>query len=454
MTDQSSRRLHHDALDRVLEVARLLGASADLDEILQVIIDALRDVLQAERATVFQFDPASRELYTTVAHGLSVAAAPDRDGPQPDTPLKRQIRVSITDGIVGEAARTRRIINISDAYSDPRFNAKVDRETGFRTRSILSIPLIGYDGELMGVAQVLNKSGGAFASEDEQVAAALASQAAVAIKRGRLIQEQLIREKLERDLALARQIQQKTLPETIPQIEGFDIAAWSEPAEETGGDIFDVILPQQSSGGSGHSTGEDGPNRVMLLMADATGHGIGPALMAASIRSMTRMAARVGTRLADIVSHLNVQICMDAPAGRFVTAWLGIVDNLTNELLSFSAGQAPLIHYHADTDECEILEADELPLGIIPDWSAPQCVSIQLRPGDIFATLSDGLLESADAAGKFFGSAQAAQAIRSHQNLSAAELIQAIRAQVGEFSDNRPAADDRTAVVVKRRRES
>ena len=196
---------------RVLAVARQLGASADLKQILSVIIDAMRELLNAERATVFEFDAEANELFTTVAHGIAENVEEGTEG-------QAEIRFSASTGLAGESVRTRTIINIPDAHADVRFNTEIDRKTGFRTRSLLTIPLIGHDRELIGVAQVLNRRGGPFTTDDEEIASALASQAAVALKRGRLIEDRIVRQKLESDLELARTIQQSGSPRQAPPV--------------------------------------------------------------------------------------------------------------------------------------------------------------------------------------------------------------------------------------------
>ena len=131
MVDRAAGESKREVLERVLAVARQLSASADLVEILGVIIDAMRDLLEADRATVFEYDPATHELFSTVAHGLA--------GDHGD---EGEIRFSADRGLAGDSARNRTIINIPDAHADERFNADIDRQTGYRTRSLLTIPLL------------------------------------------------------------------------------------------------------------------------------------------------------------------------------------------------------------------------------------------------------------------------------------------------------------------------
>ena len=143
-----SHEIEREVYEHILRVSRRLASTSDLGDVLGVIIDALRDLLGAERASVFQYDAKAHELFATKAHGLPT-----------------DLRLPADRGIIGEAARTRQIINIPDAYADLRFNRAVDVSTGYRTRCLLTIPLIDFEGHLAGVAQVLNKSpdrGGTF----------------------------------------------------------------------------------------------------------------------------------------------------------------------------------------------------------------------------------------------------------------------------------------------------
>lgn len=434
---EPSHGVPQDALRRVLAVARALGASDNLDEILSVIIDAMRDILRADRATVFEFDKGANQLFTTVAHGLTLTGG------------ATSIRIPATAGIAGQCAQSRAIINVPDAYADARFNQSVDKATGFRTRSILTIPLEAV-GELIGVAQVLNKAGGPFDEADEEIAAALAAQAAVAIRRARLLEDRLMREKLERDIELARRMQQQTFPTWAPSVPGYDVAGFSQPADQTGGDAFDLVGFVRSGEGLVVVERNEPATGALLFVADATGHGLGPALSVTQARSMLRMGLRAGVGIRSIAEHMNRQLCDDLPAGRFITAWIGLLDQSSHTLLSFSAGQAPLLHYHAETDEIESVPAQAMPFGIMPDLDADVAPARPLAPGDFFVVLSDGFYEAARPSGEQFGEQRVYDMLRASRDLSASELLEAIRAACRDFTGTSEAEDDQTAIIVKR----
>jgi serine phosphatase RsbU (regulator of sigma subunit) len=255
--------------------------------------------------------------------------------------------------------------------------------------------------------------------------------------------------KLERDLQLARQIQEATLPARLPSLQGFEIDAWSEPAEETGGDTFDIIGLRGGGGVPLILTGEDA-DRAVLLLADATGHGIGPALSATEVRAMLRMAVRTGESLEQMARHINHQLCADLRGGRFITAWLAELDGPARSLSSFSAGQAPILHYEAPADTVHVLEADAPPLGILADLEVSLGRPIHMQPGDIVAVISDGVLEAMDPEGRQFGLDRAVAALLSSRTASAGQALAGLRHALAEFTAGRAAGDDRTAILIKR----
>lgn len=413
---------------RVLEVARRLGGTSDVEEILGLVIDALRDLLGAERATVFQYDAAAHELYTRVAHGL-------------DDSARREFRFRVERGLASECCLTRRLINVPDCYADPRFTPEVDRRTGYRTRNLLCIPLVATDGSIVGVGQVLNKKGGTFSKADEFLAEALGMQAAVALQRAMLFEAKLRQEKLDADVALAQRMQEATWPTHVPQPAGYEIAVHLQPAEETGGDACDVF---------------DVPGfGTILFIADATGHGLGPALSVTQARAMVRVAMRCGVGIEQAVRHINAQLCEDLPPGRFITAFLGRLDVEAGRIEFHSAGQGPLLHYHAATGAADLREANGLPLGILDhaDVEGVELGEAVLAPGDVYAVLSDGFFEAVDAAGRPFGNEAIVRIICESQGCRAEEILRNVVSAVNSHCVPRSAEDDRTALVIRRRPE-
>ena len=404
-------------LERILEITRELARPLDLDTLLARVVAAALDILDAERASVFLYDAAADVLHSRVATG-----APE-------------LRIPASRGFAGESVRTRQVVLVPDAYADPRFNPDVDKSTGYRTRCILTIPLIGHDETLVGVLQVLNKRSGPFGDEDVGVATALGASCAVAIQRMRLLEDLLEKQRMERELAVAREIQMRVLPKTMPTLAGYEIAGWSRPADQTGGDIFDVI-----AAGS----------EVVLLLGDATGHGIGPALSVTQVRAMLRMARRLGAGLDDAFRHINDQLSDDLSPNRFVTAFLGVLDPAAHRIVYHAGGQGPIIHFHAATSEATLESATTLPLGMMPVRKMGVPREVALAPGDVFAAITDGIFEYEAREGGMYGEKRAVVTLRRHASAGAEEILRRIVEDVEAFASGAPQLDDMTLLIVKR----
>jgi phosphoserine phosphatase len=402
----------------MLDVSRELGATMELERLLKSIERAALQVLGCERATVFLYDRPQDQLYSLVATGVE------------------QLRFPANRGIAGEAAQTRRTINVQDAYADSRFNPAVDRATGFKTRNLLTFPLVGYDDQLVGVMQVLNKQSGAFSSQDERLADTLSALAGVAIQRQLLLEEYAEKRKLERDLDLAREIQRGCLPDRDPQIPRFDVAGWNKPADQTGGDAYDFI---PCEGG-----------RLGLLIADATGHGVGPALMVAECRAYIRAIATTSEDPAHILRTANQLLVGDLRDGRFVTVCLGFLDPQAERVRYVSAGQGPLLHYIAAEDRFRDRQADTVPMGIVPELPVAQAASVDLAPGDLFILLTDGFFEWSRPQGDQFGIERVFNVVRGCRDRSAGEIIRTLHDAVVSFGAGTTQADDLTAIIIKR----
>ena len=405
-------------LQKVLEISRAMVATEDLDGLLSLIVQRSMELLDAERATVFLYEAEEDELVSCVAAGAE------------------EIRTPASAGIAGAAARSGQVINVPDAYADSRFNRAVDRQTGFRTRNLLAIPLRGYAGELVGVLQVLNKRRDAFDLYDISLAETLAAQAGVALQRARLIGHYLRKQEMERAMRIAERIQRGLLPKGPPQIPGFEVAGFSQPADETGGDTYDFM---PLGGGS-----------WMFVVADATGHGIGPALVIAETRAMLRAICLQGADATAVLETANNLLCQDLDDGRFVTCFLGVLNPAAAELRYASAGHGPMLFYHRAEDRFEIVAAGALPLGVLPDTPGPATVTHALVPGDFVVIVTDGFLEATNRKEEEFGVERALDLLRIGRDTPPEVMIEMLYAAVCDFAAGRSQADDLTAIVIRR----
>jgi len=248
------------------------------------------------------------------------------------------------------------------------------------------------------------------------------------------------RERAENEIAFAAEVQQGLLPKSPPQFDGFDIAMWNPPADETGGDYYDwQPLP-------------DG--RLAVTLADVSGHGLGPALMAAFCRAYARAAMHGGPRgLGPAMSHVNTLLTDDLPPGRFVTLAAAVLSRDSDEVGLLSAGHGPILIHRARGGEIESRGADSLPLGVDGSMHYETGEPIRLADGDSLIFITDGFFEWTNAAGERFGIQRLSDRIRdSASSRSAAATIESMRRGVESFVAGAPQSDDLTAVVIRRHR--
>ncbi|MCC6380553.1 MAG: SpoIIE family protein phosphatase [Burkholderiales bacterium] len=417
MPAHDRRRLPAGDLEALLDVTSALAAPFDLMTMLGEVVSAAKQVLRAERGSVWLHEPATDELVLRVATGIA------------------PVRVRSGSGLVGACARERRIINVPDCYADPRFDPGIDRASGYRTRCMLTLPLVDHKDVLVGVMQVLNKRGGAFDADDERLATALAAQCAVALQRVRMTEAVIEGEKMRQALEMARVVQMSTLPSAMPRVPGYDVCGTFRPAELTGGDTYDVALIEQG---------------LLVVLGDATGHGIAPALSVTQMHAMLRMAFRLGASLDEAYLQVNNRLAETLAEDRFITAFIGLLDPASHRLAFHSGGQGPIFHFRAAARVFDRHKPTSFPLGAMPLASARAPVEIAFAPGDVLVLLSDGFYEQAGPDGGQFGEARVEALIREHHELPAAELLAELEAALRAFANGAPQEDDMTAVLVKR----
>jgi phosphoserine phosphatase RsbU/P len=411
------RRLSVAEMEAILAVTTKLAAPFDLMTVLAEIVNAAKQVLHADRGSVWIYDAAADQLVLEIATGIE------------------PVRIPAGAGIAGACVRGRRIINVPDCYADERFNPEVDRKSGYRTRCMLTLPLVDHKDVLVGVMQVLNKAGGVFDEDDEVLATALAAQCAVALQRVRMTESLIEGEKMRQELEMAREVQLGTLPATMPQVQGYDVSGISRPAELTGGDTFDLAASDQG---------------LLIVLGDATGHGIAPALSVTQMQAMLRIAFRLGADLETAFRQVNNQLAATLADDRFITAFIGLLDPSTHRLRFHSGGQGPIFHYRAASRTCERYKPTSFPLGAMPLSSLRPAPVLEMHPGDILVLLSDGFYEYQGAGGEQFGEERVQEIVAANAEKPMAELLHILLRSVDAFAGGAPQEDDMTAVLVKR----
>jgi len=244
---------------------------------------------------------------------------------------------------------------------------------------------------------------------------------------------------VKESLTLAREVQQKLLPETAPKVRGFDIAGRSVYSDVVGGDYYDFIPLR----------GDDGHERLGLVVGDVSGHGIVAALIMTSVRALLRSFAEEDTALPSVMRAVNRHVAADAAAGRFVTLVYLVLELENRRLRWISAGHGPLLFFDRDKGAFEELAAHDIPLGVNPDWAFQENARDWWPESGILVLGTDGIWETRNTAGEAFGKEGLTQVVRAKAHLPATEICDAVVDALIQFSGSETQDDDVTLVVVK-----
>jgi sigma-B regulation protein RsbU (phosphoserine phosphatase) len=416
----SSERRHAAAeLLTVVEAAKRLNSTLDLGELITLISQIATQQTGADRAIVLLFDRGRDELW-----------APSGAGPE-----QQEIRLPAGRGIAGRVAHQGEAVNLADAYHDPRFDRDVDRQLGYRTRTLLCLPIRRGGGEIIGVLRLLNKQGGEFTAGDEGLLLALTDHVALALENALLHREQLAKEHLERDLSLARRIQAGFLPEKTPQLAGFDFAATHRTSPLVGGDYYS-FLPL-------------GPETLLAVIADVEGKGVGSALVMANLHATLHALFAHVHSIERIVGSLNDRLLADLRGQKSVTLFLALLDQRHRVLHYVNAGHVPPAVVRPD-GVVEQLREGGMVLGMFPGV-AYERGHVRLLSGDIFVGFTDGITRARDAQGNEYGMGRLAAAVHRARDADAIEIVESAFADTEQFSKGGPQEDDRVLLVLKTR---
>jgi phosphoserine phosphatase RsbU/P len=309
-------------------------------------------------------------------HDLELAVATNTD-----TPAQRII-VPRGKGIAGWVLENSKSLLVPDAYADPRFYREADRQTGFRTRSILCIPLLR-TGKEVGVLQVLNPVGrDAFDAADLSVFEAYGNLVATAIEKLRAIERQQEQKRLQQEFAFARDIQNSFLPQQLPRQKGLSFAAHYRPARHVGGDFYDVM----DMGGT-----------YFFVIGDVSGKGMPAALLMAQALSTLRLILEPTISPAIALSRWNDMLCGTTIRGMFITALLGRIDPERCEVEIASCGHSePMLIHDSGVVESIPLPGGP-PLAVVPDRTTRSRL-VTLKRDEWLVVYTDGLSESFNSA--------------------------------------------------------
>ena len=394
-------------LHNLFDIGRELTASLDEDAIGRLVTTTVMGHFLASRAALYRLGPQG--LVLAQARGLPTGEAPDR--------------------ITGEAIAPGRDLTAPRAVAElPEGGLK---QALASARFALAVPLATGE-RLDGVLAVGERPGGrGFGEEDLEFAGALARQAQAALEGARLHRVRLEKERQDRDLQIARGIQQSLFPRRFPAVEGFDVLAQSRSCYQVGGDYYDFIPL-------------DG-EKLALVVADVSGKGTPASLMMASIHAWLQAMAG-SARPRQVLERLDRFLNENTQTSRYVTLFYGELDPARRRLVYVNAGHVPPYLRRADGRE-ERLTVGGPVLGLVDDVVLEEG-EVELGPGDLLAAVTDGVTEAASPAGEEFGDERVRRVLAETAGRGAAATLAALVAAVDAWAGTAGCTDDLTALIL------
>lgn len=408
-------------LRAVLGLNRAVGASLSLGEVLPRLLDGLFEIFpNAERGFVLLTDSKSQRLV--------LRARKQRGGVEPG-PLK--LSLSLMDKVV----QSRRAILSADTTNDSRFNM-ADSVADCRILSVMCVPFIGANGSVLGVVQIDSQDlRHVFGKQDLDVLAGIAGQLAQAIEQALAHDDRINREQLNRDLELAHRVQQGLLPARPPEIPGYEVFDYYEPAHQIGGDFFGYVpLP-------------DG--RMAVVLADVSGKGVSAALVMATLSADVRYCLAIERDAAQAVSRINESFCRSGWDDRFATLVVAVLDPSSHRLSIVNAGHLPVfLRDMAGTVRTVGAEESGLPLGVDPEHEYLR-VDVDFEPGATLVLYTDGISEAMDHEHRTYGLGRLMRILADPVN-NAEELGRRVLGDVERHAAGQVRSDDMCLVCLGR----
>jgi sigma-B regulation protein RsbU (phosphoserine phosphatase) len=397
------------------EISRELTSILNLDELLSRIAELLRRLIDYQMFSILLLDSTGEKLQ----HRFSLRF-------NENIHLKHD--VLLDRGVIGSAVQSKEAVLVPDVTKDSRYV-----ELNPETRSEMAVPLI-YKDKVIGVLDLEHTRRGFFTEEHKRTLTTLAAQMAIAIENARLYEEIARQERrLERDLALARELQVRLLPQTRPKLDHLEVAAKFVPARAIGGDLYDFIPYSMS--------------RLGIVIGDVSGKGAPAAIYAALVSGILRSHAPIEPGPGEMLSAVNMSLAERRIEAQFVSLIYAVWNDEQRRLTVANSGLPRPIYMHSDGRN-EVIEATGLPLGLFDEADYDE-FEFRMKPGDMFVFFSDGILDARNRSGELFGRGRVEQIVSQCTGRSADCVVDSLFKAVAGHSAGVETFDDQTVVAIR-----
>jgi sigma-B regulation protein RsbU (phosphoserine phosphatase) len=424
-----ARGLHH--LGVLLDVARALGTGLSLEDILTTVVDAAIQLTGTERGVLLLADP-SGELQTVVARDNQHSTLPPDD-------------LQVSKSVVKRVASSRRELIVSDTGDEIPVNPQ-ESMARLALRTVVAIPvdklpviesvdatITSRQGELLGVLYLdSRKPTSAFSDLDREVLRTLAREAATVVENTRLFAAARAKARLDHEIQIASEIQQRLLPKSLPNLPGVAVTGSTLACYSVGGDCFDVI--------------ELGHGRHGFFVGDVSGKGISAALLATLLQGVFFTTAAMDIPICDVFSRVNAYLCERTLESRYATVFYGVLEP-DGRFEYVNAGHVPPL-IRRQTGEVASLESRNVPVGLLPE-AEYQSACTKLINGDWIVIYTDGVSEAANKRDELFEESRLRRIVKGFEGQTVEEMAETIRDSIKDFTEGAPQSDDITLLVIR-----
>lgn len=411
-------------LNLLMNLIGKINSNLEVEILLKEIMESTKIMMDSEASSLFILSKDKKKLTLTIPTGPATAEISGKS-------------IDSDHGIVGWVTQNEKSVVVNNVQIDHRFKGEITELNNFITRNLISVPLINHNGVLIGTLQAINrKDNKDFEEKLVPIFQSLANQAAIAIENA-MLQKQLIeKERIDKELQVARIIQSGFWPKETPNIVNYSVAGCSRTAKSVGGDYYDYIkIPDSLNWG--------------FTVSDVSGKGVPASLLMATMRASLRSHVENQFNVSESMKKVNKLIYEDSPIDKFITSIYGTLDTENHTFTYVNAGHNNPFIIRLEENKLEELKVGGVMLGIMDPVEFEEDTAY-LNPGDKLILFSDGITEAQNTKGEFFEDERFEEWLLTNKNKSPFNMMIDLLNDLVEFSNGEPQSDDITIIILER----
>ncbi len=422
--DIINNEIEPNELNLLMSLIAKINSNLDVEILLKEIMESTKIMMDSEASSLFILSKDKKKLTLTIPTGPATAEISGKS-------------IDSDHGIVGWVTQNEKSVVVNNVQNDHRFKGEITELNDFVTNNLISVPLINHNGELIGTLQAINrKDNKDFEEKLVPIFQSLANQAAIAIENAMLQKHLIEKERIDKELQVARIIQSGFWPKETPNILNYSVAGCSRTAKSVGGDYYDYIkIPDSSNWG--------------FTVSDVSGKGVPASLLMATMRASLRSHVENQFNVNESMKKVNKLIYEDSPIDKFITSIYGTLDTENHTFTYVNAGHNNPFIIRSEENKLEELKVGGVMLGIMDPVEFDEDTTY-LNPGDKLVLFSDGITEAQNTKGEFFEDERFEEWLLINKDKSPFNMMIDLLNDLVKFSDGEPQSDDITIIILER----